>query len=149
MFISLLESVKAKCVFCSRKIQYYLSFLTNSCFDQFRFSLCSRVFIKVTLWSSFTKDPFILDNFGLYFNLQAVFLSKYNPSGKKVISCSLKAQWSVFGILKTVSKFSEWNTTDNFQFQKCPGTSILKFQPCFKNFKKPRFDKLSDTHSLL
>ena len=30
--------VKAKCVFCFIKIQYYLSFVINSCFDQFRLS---------------------------------------------------------------------------------------------------------------
>ena len=56
MFISFLESVKAKCVFCSIEIQYYLSLLINSCFDQFRLSLCSWVLIKVALRSSFLEN---------------------------------------------------------------------------------------------
>ena len=58
-FISLLESVNSKCVFCSIKIQYYLSFLINSC-------LCSCVLITVALQSSFL-EPLLLDNFWLYF----------------------------------------------------------------------------------
>ena len=54
-FISLLEFVKPKCVFCSLKIQYYLSLLINSCFDEFRLSLSSWILIKVTLQSSFLE----------------------------------------------------------------------------------------------
>ena len=103
MFISLLESVKAKCVFCSIKIQYYLSFLINSCFYHFRLSLYSWILIKVALRSSFLQihSSFILFDY--------ILICKLCPSvnttflARRSFFARLRLKRSVFDILKTVS----------------------------------------------
>ena len=124
MFISFLESVKAKCALYFIKIQHFLSFLINSCFDHFRLSLCSWVLIKVVLQSSFLEIHSSLIIFDY------ILICKLCPSvstGKKISFCSFKAQMKCFDTLETASKFTEGNTTDNFQLQKCFETSTLKF----------------------
>ena len=95
MFISLLESVKAKFVFCSIKIQYYLSFLINSCFDQFRLLLCSWVLIKVALRSSFLeiRSSLIIFDYILICKL-CTFVNTTLLA--KIIFCSFKAQMKCF-----------------------------------------------------
>ena len=127
MFISLLESAKAKFVFCSIKIQYYMSSLAKSCFDQFRLSLHSWFLIKVVLRSSFLEIHNSLTIFD--YILICKMCTSVNTAllAKSSFFAHLRLKWSVFDILKTVSKFSESNTIGNLQLQKCSGTSILKF----------------------
>ena len=111
MFISLLEYVKTKCVLCFIKIQYYLSFLIKSCFNQFRLSLCSWVLIQVALQSSILETHCALIIFDYILICKLCLSVNTTLLAKISFFAHLRLKWGAFDILKIASKFSESNTT--------------------------------------